>query len=533
MAERTLRVVIVGDAASLERSLGRAGRSAEAFQTRTQKLGAALGTALKYGAIAAGIGVAAVTVGLVESAKAAAHAQVEEAKLKTAVDNAGVSWRKYGGYIDRTLTSQARMSGFMRTDLSNSFSRLVTATGSATQAARLNALAMDVSRARNIDVATSSTLLAKAWNGNTTSLMRMGIVVPKVTAAQDALKASTSKATAEQVKAAKAADLVSTRQAILAALQKKFGGQAEAYGKTAAGAWDRVKVAVHELEVSIGKHLLPILAPALERLAHFVDLIGTIASAKSPTVALRIVWANLRGAAGDLVSALKTELFGGAAKPLVLPTGKFLEWQKGDTGLVAKLQSALSGVDWGRVGRQVAAGISTGLVFTQDQAGRLVGSLVSGIVANSGAIANAGALIALKIVSTLLDPSFWAAHWQLIAGIALALLPASKFGEIGAVLGRGLGSGALRLFGEAVGRMPSVVGRVLATVVEDSRSAWGRIGAFIVDRMLSAGGRLPGIFQRAALGIVDHFSAAWLSIRGDAGKAFDWIGGKIRGSLVG
>src|SRR3954466_1740952 len=99
----------------------------------------------------------------------------------------------------------------------------------------------------------------------------MGIAITPVTTAQAKLKESTKHATAQQTPAAKGADRTATAQKALGELQKRLGGQAEAYGKTAAGAQDRFRVAVENLQEKIGGALLPVVTDVAGKAAKFVD----------------------------------------------------------------------------------------------------------------------------------------------------------------------------------------------------------------------------------------------------------------------
>jgi hypothetical protein len=194
-------------------------------------------------------------VGLKKSVDAAKDAEASMAKVKTIVDNAGISFDKHAKQIDKVIQAHSRLTGFDDEDLSESFANMVRTTGNLSEAFKLNGLAADIARAKGTDLAGAQSLLARVYNGSYTGVKRLGIAIEPVTKAQDALKASTKNATEEQIKAAKAADKAATSQAAIAKLQKAFGGQAEAYGKTAAGAQERLSVAVENLQEKIGAKL--------------------------------------------------------------------------------------------------------------------------------------------------------------------------------------------------------------------------------------------------------------------------------------
>jgi hypothetical protein len=104
-------------------------------------------------------------------------------------------------------------------------------------------LVSDIARAKHIDVAKAGQLVARVADGQVTALNRYGAGVDKN----------------------------ATKQEALAQLQQKFAGQADAYGKTAAGAQERFGVAVENLEEKVGGKLLPVLTDVTNKVATFVN----------------------------------------------------------------------------------------------------------------------------------------------------------------------------------------------------------------------------------------------------------------------
>ena len=260
MASRTLVVRVTGDTAGLSRAFRGGSKESQGFaqSMHGHVVGAlhAVGRAASYAAGFIGIGLG---TALVDGVKLAADNQVAMTKLRTAVTNSGLSWQKLGGHVEEAENKLSGLSGFVNTDLDSSLATLTTATGHVGSAMKLQSEAMDLSRARGLTLSQTSTILSKVWNGNTTSLSRLGIYLPKVTAAQDALNAKTGTATVAQKAAAKAADLVSSRQAALAALQKKYGGSWQNYAGTASGALSRIRAVADQLLERLGKQALPYL----------------------------------------------------------------------------------------------------------------------------------------------------------------------------------------------------------------------------------------------------------------------------------
>lgn len=264
MASRTLAVKIIGDSSSLKNAFSDAEKGTKGFSGK-------LGGLKKIAGIVGGVaGIGAVAAGLKSTINAAKDAEASQARVKKMLENVGISWEKHGGHIDKTIAKHAMLTGFDDEDLAESFANMVRTTGNVNEALELNALTADLARTKGMDLAKAQSLLARVYNGSFTGLKRLGIAIEPVTTAQDALKRKTDDATDAQKRAAKQADDLATRQKAIAKLQEQFGGQAEAYGKTAAGAQDRFRVALENLQEKIGSHVLPALTVFLNKMVELV-----------------------------------------------------------------------------------------------------------------------------------------------------------------------------------------------------------------------------------------------------------------------
>jgi len=240
-------------------------------------LGPAFGRFLSGAAVAKSIAL------LGDAVRASREEEVGITRLATAVDNAGLSWREHGAAIERIIQARQRLA-YSDGALRDSLSILVAQTGSVTDALRLQLLAADVARGKNIDLATASELVGKVAQGNTAVLTRYGIVLDKNATAQEAL----------------------------AALQARFGGQAEAYAATAQGSADRLATAWENAVESVGGAVggvLPIVANAATAWSGFgregivaAGAVATFARAGKGTVP---VLTGLRTAVTLLGGALK------------------------------------------------------------------------------------------------------------------------------------------------------------------------------------------------------------------------------------
>ncbi len=205
-----------------------------------------------------GIAGAELVGALSDAAREGATMEAATNRVRVAVDNTGKSYQSQSGAINEAMEAGKKLS-FGHTELSDSFALLVEQTDSAEEAIKRQRLAMELSRGAHIDLYTASKLLGKVTDDNVKVLGRYGIQVRK---------------------GADEAELFAT-------IQRKFGGQAEEYGKSTAGGIDRMRYAIEEWKGSIGSALGPA--------QGFIALLPGISSGM--TLA--------GGAAGGLSTALK------------------------------------------------------------------------------------------------------------------------------------------------------------------------------------------------------------------------------------
>lgn len=306
----------------------------------------------------------------------------------------------------------------------------------------------------------------------------------------------------------------------------------EARTKGFSGALAAFKSNVETLGIQLGLVLIPIATRATGALSGIVDVIGKVAGAKSPRIAIRIAWRGV----GKLYDSLQSALFGETKRAHSNFAGhQAVEIPVRTKGLVGGMLAALKQVDWKKIGVAVAAGISAGLTFTAAQMNNLVKSLDAALLANSDQIANAGALLATKLVLTLIDPGFWADHLDLAIAIAVALAP-TKFLKLGGVIGKALGSGLVKAIVEGLSRLPFII-RAPFLLLIHSATEWGRklaINFALAGESILQ--RIPNIVQRAftaaaKLGLV-ALRAIWTDIRQTGGDALKWIAERIQKSVV-
>lgn len=245
---RKLIVEIVGDSSKLDRSLRGVESRTDRFGKRMQSKGGLaglVGGVGKTGLIGAGVaaGSAVAFTALKKVTDAAKEAQVAQAGLNQAFASAGVSSLKAKKNVDATVQSLSRLSGIDDEEVSRNFANLLRTTGSVQKATKDLALATDIARARHISLAAASKVVEKAENGQLRGLKSLGVQIDKNTTATEAIDRA----------------------------QRKFAGSAEAYGKTAAGAQDRLNVAFENVQERLGQKLLPILTRLSLKLIEFID----------------------------------------------------------------------------------------------------------------------------------------------------------------------------------------------------------------------------------------------------------------------
>jgi hypothetical protein len=213
---RPMRKIRV-EAGLLGKSFKAVGSTASTFASDFKKIGAGVGLATA-GVIA--FGASAVKAAAEDEASSAsliavlkARKLATDANLKT-VDAMIAAGQDLAFSDDETRASIATATQF---------------TNKMADAQKINAAAMELSRAKHISLEAATTLVGKAYAGNLVAAKKLGIEIPKGT------------------KGIAAAILI----------QKKFAGSSKAYAETFAGSFAVVQDKVSELKESIGKALLP------------------------------------------------------------------------------------------------------------------------------------------------------------------------------------------------------------------------------------------------------------------------------------
>jgi hypothetical protein len=271
-------VPIVADTSALSRGLKGAGSGLARFG--------------KLAAVAIGVGV---TAELYKSVKAAAEAEKSTQALRGQLKSLGMS-----GDVERLQNQFTQLATTLGVDdeaASRAFTTILRLTGDSTKAMDGLNLALDLSANTGFaDLEKNAMNVGRAMNGNTRLFKQFGITVDENT----------------------------TKQEALAIVQRRVQGQAESFGGSATGSFQRFNEAVENLRENIGGPLVIALANVAGKVASFVNQLGA-----KPTLdaKIRLIVGSITDAGGrayrDLITwwttTQKTEL---PARTIITPSGR-------------------------------------------------------------------------------------------------------------------------------------------------------------------------------------------------------------------
>jgi hypothetical protein len=237
---RTLKLSILGDVDGLNKSLKTATGDVDTFGDKVGKAGVAIGKA--FAAAAAAAGAAAIAIGI-EGVKAAIADEKAQTQLALALENATGATQGQIAATEQSILQMSLATGVADDELRPALGRLVRSTGDITKAQDLLSTALDISAATGKPVEAIANSLAKAYDGNTAALGKLGVGLST---------AELKTMSFEQVQGR---------------LTELFGGAAAANADTYAGKIARVQVAFDEAKETVGTALLPI----LDKLLQFIN----------------------------------------------------------------------------------------------------------------------------------------------------------------------------------------------------------------------------------------------------------------------
>ena len=240
---RTLKLSILADVADLKKNLDTGSKEVEGFGGKLEKFGKVAAAAFAAAAAAA----AAYAVKLaVDGVKAAIEDEAAQLRLANALKNVTAATDAQISAVEEQILKTSLATGVADDQLRPALQRLATATGSVTKSQDLLNLALDISAATGKSVETVSNALGKAYEGNTSSLSRLGVGLSTAE-----IKTLGLEGTVKQ-------------------LAETFGGAATVQANTFEGQIARLKVGFDEAKESVGAALLPTLQRLLD---YFINTV--------------------------------------------------------------------------------------------------------------------------------------------------------------------------------------------------------------------------------------------------------------------
>lgn len=250
-----VKITFDADFDELKRGVKGAENEVQSFGDRMGKFGKIAGAAFAAaGAAALAYGAVLLKQG-VESAIADEKAQ---AKLATTLQNVTSATDAQIAAVENQILQTSLLTGVTDDELRPSFERLVRATKDSDEALRLQSIAVDVAAGSGKSLEAVSNAMAKAAEGQTASLAKLGIGL-----------------TSAELKTMSMDEI--TKQ-----LAATFGGQAAVQADTFAGKMARLRVAFDEGKETVGSFVLDAITPLINTvvntvipaLAKFVDSVG-------------------------------------------------------------------------------------------------------------------------------------------------------------------------------------------------------------------------------------------------------------------
>jgi hypothetical protein len=264
------------------RDLQRMDRTAKKAQGPIAQLASGFRNQLTPNLALAGAAAAAFAVKFgVDAVKAAAAEEAAIARLSQALANVDQSMALDS--VESFIDGMARATGVADDQLRPAMTTLVNATGDAAQAQRLMSLALDVSAGSGRDLSSVTIALAKAANGQTTALRRLGVPLSEA--------------------AVKSGDL----RTVTAELNDVFRGQAAKAANTFEGRLKRLGVAFGELQESLGTGFLNGLQGGEEGTRDLTSAIESLEPAMEGLGAMVATQVNGLGDLADIMGLLKSE----------------------------------------------------------------------------------------------------------------------------------------------------------------------------------------------------------------------------------
>lgn len=233
---RTLKLSILADVDDLKKKLDTGSKEVEGFGGKLGEFGKKAAAAF---AVAGAAAAAYAGKLLVEGVKSAIEDEKAQAKLATTLTNVTGATNKQIAATEEYISKTAVAFGITDDQLRPSLERLAIATGDVTKAQELQTLAINVAAGSGKSLESVSQALARAYEGNTSSLSRLGVGL-----------------SAAELKTMSFDEVTKT-------LATTFKDQATVQANTLEGRMTRLQVAFDEAKEAVGARLLPIITSFL------------------------------------------------------------------------------------------------------------------------------------------------------------------------------------------------------------------------------------------------------------------------------
>jgi len=224
--DRTLKLSILGDVSNLVKSLNQGTKEVDGFGTQIADISAKV--VKSFAAIGTAVGAASLAF-----AKAAAEDQEAAQSLERTLNAVTKATTEQIGAVEDYITQVSLQTGITDDQLRPAFERLARSTKDVENATNLLNLALDLSAATGKPLELVVNALGKAYDGNTTSLGRLGLGIDSALL--------------------KSKDF----NAIYEYLNETFGEFSEQRSEEAIVKFQRLQVAVSEAKEQVGAALLP------------------------------------------------------------------------------------------------------------------------------------------------------------------------------------------------------------------------------------------------------------------------------------
>jgi hypothetical protein len=240
---RALTLKLLADVDNFTKNLNKADNEVTTFGDKTKEFGKKAGLAFAAAGAAATAYAGKLLVDGVQSAIADAAAQE---KLALTLRNVTGATNAQIAATEDYITKTSLALGVTDDELRPSLERLSRATGDLTKAQKLQALALDVAAGSGKSLEAVTNAMARAAEGNTSSLGRLGIGLSKTELATFSMEQITAK------------------------LADTFEGQASAKADTFQGKMDRLTIAFDEGKETVGAYILDAITPMVETIVNQV-----------------------------------------------------------------------------------------------------------------------------------------------------------------------------------------------------------------------------------------------------------------------